>query len=93
MLTEKLDGFLHQDSRRRVVGVLLRHRDLFFGDPPVLSRAHLPGLVGTSREMTGRVLRQLEREGTVARVGRTGLRLLDPARLEVDARDAARAAS
>lgn len=93
ILTEKLDGFLHQDSRRRVVSVLLRHRDLFFSDPPVLSRAHLPGLVGTSREMTGRVLRQLEHEGTVARVGRTGLRLLDPERLEVDARDSARAAS
>jgi hypothetical protein len=38
--------------------------------------------VGTSREMTGRVIRQLEREGTIARVGRTGLRLLDPQRLD-----------
>jgi CRP-like cAMP-binding protein len=92
-LTENLDSFLHQDSRRRVVSVLLRHRDLFFSDPPILSRAHLPGLVGTSREMTGRVLRQLEREGTLARVGRTGLTLLHPERLELDARESARAAS
>jgi CRP-like cAMP-binding protein len=82
ILTEKLDGFLHQDARRRVIRVLARHRDLFFSDPPVLSRGHLPGLVGTSREMTGRVLRQLEREGSVTRVGRAGLRLLDPELLD-----------
>ena len=85
VLTEKVDGFLHQNARRRVVRILARHRDLFFEDPPVLSRAHLPSLVGTSREMTGRVLRELEREGTVARVGRGGLRLLRPDRLEADA--------
>jgi CRP-like cAMP-binding protein len=84
VLTEKVDGFLHQDARRRVIRVLLRHRDLFFADPAVLSRSHLPALVGTSREMTGRVLRQLEREGIVARVGRTGLRLLRPDQLDAD---------
>jgi CRP-like cAMP-binding protein len=82
VLTEKVDGFLHQDARLRVIRVLARHRDLFFGDPVILSRSHLPGLVGTSREMTGRVLRELEREGTVARVGRTGLRLLRPDQLD-----------
>jgi CRP-like cAMP-binding protein len=82
MLTEKLDGFLHQDARRRVIRILARHRDLFFSEPPVLTRKHLPGLVGTSREMTGRVLRALERERVVARVGRAGLRLLDPRQLD-----------
>jgi CRP-like cAMP-binding protein len=85
VITEKVDGFLHQNARRRVIRVLARHRDLFFANPVLLSRAHLPSLVGTSREMTGRVLRQLEREGTVARVGRTGLRLLRPDRLDADA--------
>jgi CRP-like cAMP-binding protein len=92
-LTEKVDGFLHQDARRRVVRILARHRDLFFTDPEVLSRSHLPSLVGTSREMTGRVLRELEREGVLARVGRTGLRLLRPDRLEADAAAVARDAS
>jgi CRP-like cAMP-binding protein len=82
---ERMEGFMHQDARRRVLRVLARHRDLFFGDPAVLTRAHLPLLVGTSREMTGRVLRQLEREGTVSRVGRGGLQLLRPDRLESDA--------
>jgi CRP-like cAMP-binding protein len=84
ILTEKVDGFLHQDARRRVIRILARHSDLFFGKPAVLSRSHLPSLVGTSREMTGRVLRELEREGTIARVGRTGLQLLRPERLESD---------
>ena len=79
---ERIEGFLHQDARRRVLRILARHRDLFFGEPAVLSRAHLPGLVGTSREMTRRVLRHLEREGTLERVGRVGLRLLRPDRLE-----------
>jgi CRP-like cAMP-binding protein len=83
-ITEKVDGFLHQDARRRVVRILARHKDLFFAEPAVLSRSHLPSLVGTSREMTGRVLRQLEREGTLARVGRTGLRLLRPDGLDLE---------
>jgi CRP-like cAMP-binding protein len=80
---ERIEGFLHQDARLRVVRILSQHSELFFGEPPVLTRAHLPGLVGTTREMTGQVLRQLEREGTVARVGRAGLRLLRPDQLEV----------
>jgi CRP-like cAMP-binding protein len=84
-MIERVDGFVHQDARARVVRILARHRDLFFGDPAILTRAHLPSLVGTSREMTGRVLRQLEREGTIERVGRTGLRLLRPDHLTAGA--------
>lgn len=80
---ERIEGFLHQDARQRVVRVLAQYRELFFGEPAVLTRTHLPGLVGTTREMTGRVLRQLEREGTVTRVGRVGLKLLRPDQLEV----------
>jgi CRP-like cAMP-binding protein len=79
---ERIEGFLHQDARLRVLRILARHRDLFFGEPAVLTRAHLPGLVGTSREMTGQVLRQLEREGTIERVGRAGLKLLRPDQLD-----------
>jgi CRP-like cAMP-binding protein len=80
---ERIEGFLYQDARLRVVRILAQHRDLFFGEPPVLTRTHLPGLVGTSREMTSKVLRQLECEGTVARVGRAGLKLLRPDRLDI----------
>jgi CRP-like cAMP-binding protein len=82
---ERIEGFLHQDARLRVLRILAQHRDLFFGDPAVLTRTHLPGLVGTTREMTGRVLRELEREGTIARVGRVGLKLLRPDQLTQDA--------
>jgi len=81
-LVGTIEGFLHQDARRRVLRILARHRTLFFDDPPILTRAHLSGLVGTTQEMTRRVLRQLECEGTIAREGRSGLRLLRPERLE-----------
>jgi CRP-like cAMP-binding protein len=80
-IAERLDGFTHQDARQRVVRVLAAYEDLFFGPSAVLSRAYLPRLVGTSREMTGRVIRDLEREEVIARVGRTGLQLLAPGRL------------
>jgi len=79
-LSDRFDGFIHQEARRRVLRVLADHEDLFFGCPAVLSRGHLPGLVGTSREMTRRVVRELEREGIIARVGKRGLRLMSPAR-------------
>jgi CRP-like cAMP-binding protein len=81
---ERMESFHHQDARLRVIRILAQHRDLFFGESAFLTRTHLPGLVGTSREMTGRVLRQLEREGTLARVGSSGLKLLRPDRLDVD---------
>jgi CRP-like cAMP-binding protein len=80
-----LDGLLHQDAVLRVARVLYLHRGLFFGDPPVLSRSHLPAMVGTSREMTRRVLRKLESRGMVARVGRDRLTLRDPEGLEAAA--------
>jgi CRP-like cAMP-binding protein len=80
-----LDGLLHQDAVLRVARVLYLHRSLFFGDPPVLSRSHLPAMVGTSREMTRRVLRTLESRGMVARVGRDRLTLHDPEALEAAA--------
>jgi CRP-like cAMP-binding protein len=74
----RLDSLLHQDAVRRVARVLYLRADLFFAEPPLLTRAHLPNLVGTSREMTGRVLRVLESRRLVARAGRDRLRLLDP---------------
>ena len=80
-LSDRIDGFIHQDARRRVLRVLVQHEDLFFGEAQVLSRVQLPGLVGTSREMTRRVVRELEREGVIARVGKRGLRLVSPDRL------------
>ena len=91
MLSQRIDGFIHQDARGRVLRVLAEYRDLFFGESPVLPRTLLPGLVGTSREMTSRVIRSLEREGMIARYGRRGLRLLSPTGLEEAAEPAQRA--
>jgi CRP-like cAMP-binding protein len=80
-VVDRLEGFLHQNALRRVARVLDQHGDVLFGDEAVLTRSYLPALVGTSREMTRRVLRALESDGVVKRIGRDGLRLLDPARL------------
>lgn len=81
-MTWRVDSLLHQASVRRVARILLVHADLFFGERPVLTRAILPELVGTSREMTGRVLRILESRRLVTRVGRDRLQLLDASGLE-----------
>jgi CRP-like cAMP-binding protein len=77
-MIERLDGLLYQNASRRVARVLEDHAALFFDEEAVLTRGHLPALVGTSREMTGRVLRRLEADGIVTRVGRDRVRLLDP---------------
>ncbi|MEA2610002.1 MAG: family transcriptional regulator, nitrogen oxide reductase regulator [Chloroflexota bacterium] len=77
----RIDTLLRQSALRRVARILSIHADLFFSEQPVLTRAYLPSLVGTSREMTGRVLRTLEAKHVVMRVGRDRLRLLDPAGL------------
>jgi len=80
-VVERMDGLLYQNAQRRVARVLDQHAEIVFGDQAVVTRSYLPALVGTSREMTGRVLRQLEAEGVVERIGRCRLRLLDAARL------------
>jgi CRP-like cAMP-binding protein len=82
----RLDGLGYQNAGRRVATVLQEHSELFFTDEPILLRSDLPGLVGTSREMTGRVLRVLEARRVVERIGRDRLRLLDPSRLAATAR-------
>jgi CRP-like cAMP-binding protein len=84
-VVKRLDGLLHQDAVRRVARVLSLHAELFFSEPPVLPRSNLPILVGTSREMTGRVLRVLESRQILVRVGRDRLRLLDAAGLAATA--------
>ena len=80
-VVERMDGLLYQNALRRVARILDQHAAMVFGDEPVVPRAYLPALVGTSREMTGRVLRVLESDGVVERIGRKRLRLLDAGRL------------
>jgi CRP-like cAMP-binding protein len=85
VIVERMDGLLHQNALRRVARILAQHGDLLFDESAGMTRAYLPALVGTSREMTGRVLRQLESDGIVRRVGRDRLRLLDADRLALAA--------
>jgi CRP-like cAMP-binding protein len=80
-IAERLEGLMYQDAVRRVARVLIQHGDILFGEPGQLSRAYLPAIVGTSHEMTARVLRKLESDGVVERVSNDWLRLLDPVRL------------
>jgi len=84
-VAERLDGLTPQGAHRRVARILWRYRHLFFSADPVMTRAHLPELVGTSHEMTRRVLRDFEEAGIVSRTGRAGMQLLDAARLEAAA--------
>ena len=79
-IVERLDGLMYQAATRRVARVLEQHASILFGEAAVLTRAYLPALVGTTPEMTRRVLRILETDGIVARIG-DRLDLLDPARL------------
>jgi CRP-like cAMP-binding protein len=80
-LATRLDTMHYQDARRRVARVLLVHRDLCFGEHPPVARTELSLLVGTSKEMTRRVLGRLEADGAVERIGRAGLELRDADRL------------
>lgn len=80
-----LDGLLHRDAALRVARVLHHHQTLFFGDPPTLSQALLPAMVGASRAMTQRAFRLLEAREIVARTPRGGLVLRDASALEATA--------
>jgi CRP-like cAMP-binding protein len=80
-IVERMDGLLYQSASRRVARILDQHSALIFAEEGAVPRGYLPALVGTSREMTGRVLRKLESDGVVKRVGRDQLRLLDADRL------------
>jgi CRP-like cAMP-binding protein len=77
-----IDGLLYQDALARVARVLTMHRSHFFGPRAILGRADLPALVGTSREMTGRVLRALEAQKVLVRLPGGRLELADAAALE-----------
>ena len=65
-------------SRRLAMILWMRRALLFDARRPLLSRPQLADLAGTSREMAGRVIRDFEERGILARVGGTGLVLLDP---------------
>jgi CRP-like cAMP-binding protein len=81
-LARALDEMHSIDAVHRLARVLTRHPDLFFAATrPVLGRGNLATLMGTSREMMERCLRQLEQGDVVRRNATGGLKLLDPVAL------------
>jgi CRP-like cAMP-binding protein len=84
-LAQRVDRIAFDSVTRRLARILWVHRELLFGRRPLLSRPELADLAGATREMTGRVIRDLEHRGIVARVGRTGLELRDPNALRDEA--------
>lgn len=77
-LLARLDHTGSGSAYERVVAVLWHRRELAF-DPgrPLLSRGQLAELAGATRDLTDRVVRELEADGVIERVGRTGLVLHD----------------
>jgi CRP/FNR family cyclic AMP-dependent transcriptional regulator len=84
-LLSRLEEVQFTPASERLAVVLLAYAPLFASRPPLLTRSTLAGLIGTSREMLGSVIRDLEAAGIVTRSGRA-LIVLDEPRL----RDAAR---
>ncbi len=85
-LLNRLEHVTFDTVSRRLAAILWMRRELLFdARRPLLSRPQLADLAGTSREMAGRVIRDFEQRGLIARVGGTGLVLLDPAGLRAAA--------
>jgi CRP-like cAMP-binding protein len=87
-ILDRYDTVTFEGARARLCKVLLDHRDIAFGPfRPILSRGELTSLVGSSREMTNRILRQLEAEGALRRLGGRGLELIDETKLRLPPAD------
>lgn len=85
-LLNRLEHVTFDTVGRRLATILWMRRELLFHERrPLLSRPQLADLAGTSREMAGRVIRDFEQRGLIARVGGTGLVLLDPVGLRAAA--------
>lgn len=81
-LMARLDHTSTGTAAERVVAILWHRRELAF-DPgrPMLTRSQLAELAGATRDLTDRVVRELEEDGVIERTGRTGLVLHDPVTL------------
>jgi len=81
-LNLRLDERSFQTARQRMAAILIRYGKAIFDTPrPVARRADLAAMIGTSRVMMGRALRELEADGLVEREHGGGIRILDEERL------------
>jgi CRP-like cAMP-binding protein len=84
-LLSRLHELTFSSARQRLAVVLLAYEPLLAGTRPIVTRTELAGLVGVSREMTGRLIRELEHDGLIRRSGRT-IAILNDERLRGVAR-------
>ncbi len=81
LVEERLDQVTTEDARTSFATAMLTYEPLVAGADPIVTRAELAGLMGTSRQMLGAVVRAFESEGVVRREGRRII-IVDRAALE-----------
>jgi CRP-like cAMP-binding protein len=78
VLSMRLDERSFESARQRMAAILSRYGKVIFDTPhPVARRADLAAMIGTSRVMMYRALRELEAEGFVKRQRGGGINILD----------------
>jgi CRP-like cAMP-binding protein len=82
VLNVRLDERSFETARQRMAAILTRYGKAIFDTPhPVAQRVDLAAMIGTSRVMMYRALRELEAKGLVKRERSGGIRILDEERL------------
>ncbi len=82
VLNMRLDERSFENARQRLAAILTRYGKAIFDTPhPVAQRADLAAMIGTSRVMMYRALRELEADGLVKRQRSGGINILDEERL------------
>jgi CRP-like cAMP-binding protein len=78
VLNMRLDERSFENARQRLAVILTRYGKVIFDTPhPVAQRADLAAMIGTSRVMMYRALRELESAGLVSRQRAGGINVLD----------------
>jgi hypothetical protein len=78
VLNMRLDERSFESARQRMAGILTRYGKVIFDTPhPVAQRTDLAAMIGTSRVMMYRALRELEADGLVERQRGGGINILD----------------
>ena len=82
VLNMRLDERSFENARQRLATILTRYGNAIFDTPhPVAQRADLAAMIGTSRGMMYRALRELVADGLVERQHGGGINILDEERL------------
>jgi CRP-like cAMP-binding protein len=82
VLNMRLDERSFESARGRMAAILTRYGEAIFDTPhPVAQRTDLAAMIGASRGMMYRTLRELEVDGLVKRERSGGIKILDEERL------------